>query len=312
MYNSNKVNILSSSFISSQFLARHAIDENLETYCKSGMETDPYLKVSFEEPQKITKMKLQFKVEDSRYFTSLSIQGSNDEDVWTNLYTTTAQFTTLTEATLENIDYYKYYRLQCKSGDAQYFYVWEWQASEYIGVELVDYDINVEPYININQLGVKKINGTVRYGEKISLVYNGGSFDIIENYPKSSTALAQEGVNDSTFMTPLKVKQAMKHYNKPSNNLSIKTGTISSGSKIPQTEGYTNYIYFVSVNKAAAFDTITDAEYSPVYSDTYIDCSVVQSTRVVSCHAGYRYETYSSSAWGTEEGTANYVEFAWN
>lgn len=167
------------------------------------------------------------------------------------------------------------------------------------------------PKININQLGDKLINGTIVANEKISLIYNGESFDIIENYPKASTVQAQGGDSDATFMTPLKVKQAMQYYNKPSNNLSIKTGTISNGSTIPKTAGYTNYIYFVSVNKASSYDGESSASQS-VYPDTYIDCSVNQSTRVVSCHAGHRSKTYSSSTWTLTEGTANYIEFAWN
>ena len=39
----------------------------------------------------------------------------------------------------------------------------------------------VNPYININNLGEKKINGTINYGKNYSLLYNGESFDVISS-----------------------------------------------------------------------------------------------------------------------------------
>jgi len=74
-------------------------------------------------------------------------------------------------------------------------------------------------------------------------------------------------------------------------DLSVKVGTISNGAAIPQTAGYANYIYFVSVKDVSFQDTSTGAI-------KHIVCSVDQSTRIVTCSLD-------------SPGTANYLEIAW-
>ncbi|MFZ3132754.1 MAG: hypothetical protein WA125_17035 [Desulfosporosinus sp.] len=83
---------------------------------------------------------------------------------------------------------------------------------------------------------------------------------------------------------------------------SIKTGTISGGGTIPQTAGYTNYVYFVSPNAMTYGDNVSGG-----YATHPIVCSVDQSTRVVTCYSeGLDYSTPH-----TYTGTANYIEIAW-
>lgn len=81
--------------------------------------------------------------------------------------------------------------------------------------------------------------------------------------------------------------------------LSVKTGTISNGNVIPQTAGYSNYIYFVSLSSGGSSYTITTSSGGNYSVSTKISCSVVQSTRKVTCSIS------GSSA------TANYIEIAW-
>ena len=57
-------------------------------------------------------------------------------------------------------------------------YISHWQTIEY---ETKETSFS-NPYININNLGTKLINGTIEEGERYSLVYNGKSFDISKDY----------------------------------------------------------------------------------------------------------------------------------
>jgi hypothetical protein len=84
--------------------------------------------------------------------------------------------------------------------------------------------------------------------------------------------------------------------------ISVKTGTISNGGTIPQTAGYTNYIYFVSINNLKYGDNVSGG-----FSTFPIKCSVDQSTRVVTCVC----ECYNYSTQAYQYGTANYTEIAW-
>lgn len=90
--------------------------------------------------------------------------------------------------------------------------------------------------------------------------------------------------------------------------LSIKSGTISNGGTIPQTAGYTNYHYIVSVN-SLIHDVGGHSDSGNDGSRVDIKCSVNQSTRVVSITL--RLDT---TAWDWSSyigGVANYTEIAW-
>lgn len=167
------------------------------------------------------------------------------------------------------------------------------------------------PTLNINGLGAKTVNGTIESGYKYILIYNGTSFDVIESFPIASRSLAETGANNFSIMTPLRVKQAINYYAMPSNNLSIKTGTISHNGTIPQTSGYKNYIYFVSISEGQA--TVSQNQTSPM-GDTRLSCYVDQSTREVTAlvYAGSKSSYNGGISWESEYATANYIEFAWN
>ena len=91
-------------------------------------------------------------------------------------------------------------------------------------------------------------------------------------------------------------------------NISIKIGTISNGGVIPQTAGFSHYIYTVSPRIVVA---TAGGGYSAsgCYSGYDIECFVSQTTRVVTVTA-----TASSAGSGTptSSATATYTEIAFN
>jgi hypothetical protein len=127
---------------------------------------------------KITKMKIKM---DTAYLGEGKIQGSKDNVTWTDLHNITENLSTLTEINLENTDFYKYYRIYLTnlSTGTGVTPIFEWQVSEWIGAVYCTSFEN--PYLNINNLGAKQINGTIEKGEKYSLVYNGESWDFAKN-----------------------------------------------------------------------------------------------------------------------------------
>ena len=171
------------------------------------------------------------------------------------------------------------------------------------------------PTLNINGLGAKTVSGTLVANKRYILVYGGSAFEIIESMPIATQSQAQAGTENHGVMTPLRVKQAFSTYGLPSNNFKISTGTISDGGTIPQTTGYSNYAYFVSIN-VGEYNSYKDGEDTSEYDSTAIKCSVDQSTRKVVAKVGWwRQRGASSGSTATYRygsATANYIEFAWN
>lgn len=168
--------------------------------------------------------------------------------------------------------------------------------------------------LNVNNLGDKVVNGNLIENKEYTLIYNGSSFDIQEHPKFSTETQAEDGTDNYSIMTPLRVKQAFTNYGKPSSNFQIKTGTISDGGTIPQTSGYSNYVYFVSIN-VGEYNSYAD-DYTSNYDSTAIKCSVEQSTRRVTAKVGW-WKIRGSSSGSTSRyyygsATANYIEIAWN
>ena len=96
--------------------------------------------------------------------------------------------------------------------------------------------------------------------------------------------------------------------------LSIKIGTITDGSTIPQSEGYLHYKYFVSPYSAGA-DSAESNSYVADGNGWSITCEVNQSTRVVTSKAVSKTRRDTSNSYTgitTKSATVNYIEFAWN
>lgn len=164
--------IIESSVISSYKLT-DIIDNNDTTYYRSdGSTSSIYITYTFPYRAKITKMLLkQDGLGDS---TTITISGSNSKADWETLYEGIGQYTTTQEVSLTgNLDYYRYYRLNLK-GDSSVPQIYVWKPSEIQGFI---YDTFVNPSININNLGFKKIIGKIEYGKKYSLVYKGEEWE---------------------------------------------------------------------------------------------------------------------------------------
>lgn len=139
---------------------------------------------------------------------------------------------------------------------------------------------------------------------------------------KATTAEAQAGTNDTKYLTALKMKQVLLNGYLPSKQMSIKTGTISNNSYIPKTDGYSNYLYFVSMNSFEGYDGKSNAATVCLKWQ----CTVDQISRLVYARQkiyvtselnpsnwGNSWSNSSTSNYGTNvSGQANYIEIAWN
>lgn len=139
---------------------------------------------------------------------------------------------------------------------------------------------------------------------------------------KASTVEAILGENDDKYMTALKALDLINAKALPSKQMSIKTGMISNNAYIPQTSGYANYLYFVSMNNFSGYDNNDNIDSVCLKWE----CSVDQTNRLV--HARQKiyicngtpdnnwdksWSDSSTSNRGTNvAGVANYLEIAWN
>ena len=132
---------------------------------------------------------------------------------------------------------------------------------------------------------------------------------------KATEAEAQAGTNDTKYMTPLKVKATVESGYLPSNQISIKTGTIANNGTIPKTSGYNNYLYIVTPNTASNnFTANTGHSANDDYNGFRFYCSDNQSTRKVTAYTqSYYYTNGNIQGWtNTTSLTADYYEIAWN
>ena len=120
---------------------------------------------------------------------------------------------------------------------------------------------------------------------------------------KATSAQATAGTDDTTYMTPFKVMSAINSV--VGSHLSVSTGTVEHNSAIPQTSGYTNYIYFVSPKSIP----MRNISVTSNKANVRVVCEVNQSTRVATVGS---YLSYSSGWTSWTAGTASYIELAWN
>jgi len=95
-------------------------------------DPNPWIKLEFPEAVKITKMKTDF-CGNTGYVKEVKIQGSNNDSDWIDLYSS-AYNTTVSEVTLNNPDYYKFYRktFEFTSASNALAYTKDWQVEEYV------------------------------------------------------------------------------------------------------------------------------------------------------------------------------------
>lgn len=265
--------------------------------------------IELEHTIKITKFALEF---DSNHYAykTWKIYGSNDSSNWDELYSQgSIKVTSKSEiATLTSIGFYKFYKLYLHSNDYEKWEVVRFYPTQYeqskstLNIPISSYEENMivriksnanlnYPLININNLGDKQINGSLVQNIYYTLIYNGTSFDL----NAATIEETAEGTNKFKYVTPFSLKSGLGGL------LSFKTGTISNGGVIPQTPGYQNHVYFVSVNSGLD-SRMYYGGAGNIYSITGIDCEVNQETRKVEC---------TVSAGNSHNATANYLEIAW-
>ena len=95
----------------------------------------PWIKLKFPEARKIINMKTHCTF-SATYgeLNGIKIQGSNDDSVWTDLYTIEEAQTELTEIELSNTDFYKFYRIYFDHTNTVMASVHEWQVSKYVAL----------------------------------------------------------------------------------------------------------------------------------------------------------------------------------
>jgi hypothetical protein len=122
--------LTASSYNGDSYKLIYACDGNTGSLWKAGATGTSWLKIKLPKTQKITKMKSY--IQPNTGSINVIIQGSNDDDTWDNLYTISEKQTALTEITLNNPNYYQYYKLLLECSSSGIPHVYEWQTSEYI------------------------------------------------------------------------------------------------------------------------------------------------------------------------------------
>jgi len=123
---------------------------------------------------------------------------------------------------------------------------------------------------------------------------------------KASTAEAEAGTDNTKYTTPKTVLDSIKANAIPSSTMSIKTGTVNDNGTIPQTSGFSHYMYFASVNSIPN----TQINVGGNVANLRVVCEVNQETRRVLVGS---YGNYSGGSWKNyTSGVANYLELAWN
>lgn len=132
---------------------------------------------------------------------------------------------------------------------------------------------------------------------------------------KATQAQAEAGTDNTKYMTALRVLQEINALALPSKQMSIKTGTITNNGTIPQTSGYSNYLYIVTPNTASNNLTgNTSHSASDDYNGFRFYCSVNQETRKVTAYTqSYYFTNGNIQGWTNNTSlTADYYEIAWN
>lgn len=134
--NENIILEASSCRDATSFPAKNACDGTNSNTWESASGLNHLLTLDFGETQKITKMKVYltsygYQGSGSNKFSSCIVQGSNDAINWDDLYTTNKPFTNLTEISLNNTGWYRYYRWNVTFSDSDMVFIQEWNISEH-------------------------------------------------------------------------------------------------------------------------------------------------------------------------------------
>lgn len=186
----------------------HSTEEHsvVELFSSTGWISDSDRKVEviidFSTPRHIKAFEMGLHINNTSYFGTFSISGSNNETAWTTLYETTTYQSGVTEYNLTRHDNYRYYKLMFSNTTTVRCGIRELKvASYYARANKIFFDNNIKEYfenmrflmaipenslthdrvlIDINDLGQKDVNGIINSGKKYELVYNGNAFNARE------------------------------------------------------------------------------------------------------------------------------------
>ena len=188
------------------------------------------------------------------------------------------------------------------------------------------YRIKLGDTILYDDLTIEMITPVTQEGTPLNkALFDSINTDIINRLKIEDKATLTEVLtqNDNEkYTTVYNIWQYMQSFGLPSKQLSIKTGTISNNSYIPKTDGYSNYLYFVSMNSFEGFDGMSNAATVCLKWQ----CTVNQTSRLVYARQkiyvtselnprdwGDTWNNSSTNNYGTNvPGQANYIEIAWN
>ena len=158
----------------------NACDGRDNSYWRSAPTRTAWINMKLPENIIPTKMKLKFTARDLNYLRKTIIKGKKGEE-WHELLVFNFDNDIpleLTEYTLDNTLEFSELQIDFSfSSSSEQATVYEWQVTQYaVATDYIESFYN--PYLNVNNLGAKQINGIINHGEKYSLVYNGESWDI--------------------------------------------------------------------------------------------------------------------------------------
>lgn len=192
--------IQASSVREATYPVTNAFDGNDSTMWNSKAGTsDSTVTITFPQPIKILKFRAKVYYSNNWYF-----EASNDNSTFTTLFTGSGDDVFVTVEVNPSTTY-KYYRIRgYGGGSSSYWYIYGFEIKEWYGegegkvhnldIPLTSYEkdkiIRIKPptssasypypFININGLGVKQIDGELISTYNYGLLYNGTSFDIVD------------------------------------------------------------------------------------------------------------------------------------
>ena len=190
--------LTSSSTLNINYSPTKALDGSSSTIWRPASGTmEDWLKIKFPAAKAITAMRLNARWVGTPGNT-IKIQGSNDDSAWTDLFTHQPGDSVDVFTNNTAFLYYRILFTKNVSSTSVYIYDLEIVDTLTLSLPLTSYEtgkiVNIEgaryndngtyidslknPYLNINNLGYKKINGSVIYSKNHSLKYNGSSWDI--------------------------------------------------------------------------------------------------------------------------------------
>jgi hypothetical protein len=237
-----------SSYYNYNFYLYYACDgvSDRTSAWKSKAGISSWVKMTLPEATKITKMKTYMVGSATDEFASAVIQGSKNGTDWIDLYEIKEEQTEFTEITLNNPDYYQYYKILFNlKDDTSKSVLYEWQVSEYIAL--------IPSTEHNEQVKIARIPGPIRFvwsatteGKEIKLkttnptVINWGDGTTTDVEANSSSAISYTHTYSSEGEYVVEIEDNVVTYFTGTNQ-SIKDINIERATNLEELWIYYNY-----------------------------------------------------------------------